>query len=188
VVTLTVLIAILSKGKSMLNQTNDGSNNINAYNSIIIKNNNLKNNDMQFVTKSKSDQLAIENEKYFKSRFGFVVSEEKRKVLINIFNDWQLTSQELKVLYLNHFISFSKNNDAHIKRFPFLFWANSLFMLLNFIVLSVFLCFIIIASKGGLLMSFYTIGSAILISLILLDSQKNMLNPIKIISSKYNFN
>lgn len=112
---------------------------------------------------------------------------EKKANMMGIAVEWQLTSQELKILYLNHFISFKKDDDAYIKRFPVSFWANGLFMLMNFIVLSIFLCFTIIANQGGLLMSLYTIGTAILISLILLDSKKSMLNPIRIISSKYRF-
>lgn len=117
---------------------------------------------------------------------SFIRSEDKRLRIKPFLSCWEVSPQELKVLYLNNFISI-KSNETKVTRLPFMLGLNIVFSTAQLVFFSCFLIRLINTPQKPLAVYLLSVFSVFIISVLIFHIYKTMVRPIKLISQHYHF-
>jgi len=102
-----------------------------------------------------------------------------------LLKNWEISIKELKIMYLNKFVSVSDKTGTKITKLPFMFWLNGFLMLPQIVIFSMFLIMLLNVPNKSPEIFLIAVVPAFILVLIGIYIKQTMYTPIKILSQKY---
>lgn len=121
----------------------------------------------------------------------YIKSDKSRAYIRELLENWQLSDQiskeEFRTLYSNHYVTVKENTGTKITMFPFLFWINASLSSLQLCLFGSFL--LVLLTQDHKTLGIYCVAActASLIILTKVQIYKTMVRPIQILMKKYYF-